>query len=96
MAPTKRNIGKEIIQGLSEAVEIVEGRAKPGSYRVHIPNEIDTKAIRRRRNMTQAQFAKQYGFTLARIRDWEQGRSCPNAAARAFLIVIDRRPKIDT
>jgi hypothetical protein len=28
--------------------------------------------------------------TAARVRDWEQGRSKPDGAIRAYLIVIDR------
>ncbi|MGA2129465.1 MAG: hypothetical protein ABSG76_25320 [Xanthobacteraceae bacterium] len=40
--------------------------------------------------MSQDKFAERFGFTPARVRDWEQGRSKPDGAVRAYLIVIDR------
>jgi putative transcriptional regulator len=43
--------------------------------------------------MTQEEFAFRYGLTLARVRDWEQGRSAPDGAARAYLRVIEKEPE---
>ena len=43
--------------------------------------------------MTQRAFADVFGFTLAQLRDWEQGRASPTHAARAYLLVIDREPE---
>jgi DNA-binding transcriptional regulator YiaG len=40
--------------------------------------------------LSQDKFAERFGFTRARVRDWEQGRSKPDGAVRAYLIVIDR------
>ena len=40
--------------------------------------------------MTQAQFAMRY--QLARLRDWEQGRSRPDSAVRTYLMVIAKEP----
>jgi putative transcriptional regulator len=41
--------------------------------------------------MTQETFALRFG--LARVRDWEQGRSAPNGAVRAYLKVIQNEPE---
>ncbi len=41
----------------------------------------------------ESKFAKTYGFTAARVRDWEQGRSRPDGALRAYLMVIQKEPK---
>jgi putative transcriptional regulator len=42
--------------------------------------------------MTQAEFARSFGFGLDAVQNWEQGRRRPEGAARAFLKVIDREP----
>jgi putative transcriptional regulator len=84
-------LGKRLIQSAREARRIVRGEANTKSYKMHIPAEIDVRAVRVRLNMTQEEFAVRYGLTLAR--DWEQGRSSPDSAARAYLTVIEREPK---
>ena len=84
---------EKIAAGLNEAIAIASGRANPKSYRVHVPSAIDVKAVRRRLGLTQAQFARRYNLTLARVRDWEQGRSEPDGAVRAYLKVIACAPK---
>jgi putative transcriptional regulator len=62
------------------------------TLRVHVPDEIDVKAIRRKLGMTQRQFAASFGFGLDAVQNWEQGRRRPEGAARAFLKVIEREP----
>ena len=78
--------------GLTEAVEIAEGRADPSTYRVHIPAEIDVKALRKRLGLTQEAFANQYGFSLGTVRDWEQVRTVPEPSSRAYLKAISKEP----
>jgi putative transcriptional regulator len=51
------------------------------------------KVIRRRLDMTQAQFAETFRLPLATVRDWEQERSYPDAPARALLTAIARDPQ---
>jgi len=82
---------EEIKAGLLEAVAIAKGEAEPA--RVYVPNKVNVKAIREKLNMTQAEFAARFSFNVARVRDWEQGRSQPDGALRAYLLVIDRQPK---
>jgi len=86
-------LGKRLIQSAKEARKIARGEADAKSYRMHIPAEIDVRAVRVKLKMTQEEFAVRYGLTLARVRDWEQGRSSPDSAARAYLTVIEREPK---
>ena len=83
----------KILAGLNDAIAFADGTADKSKYRVHIPPEIDVRAMRRRMKLTQEDFCASYGFTLARVRDWEQGRSSPDGAVRAYLLVIDRQPK---
>ena len=51
------------------------------------------KIIRRALELTQEEFAARYHIPLGTLRDWEQGRSQPDQAARSFLAVIARAPK---
>ncbi len=83
-------LGKRLIIAAKEARSIARGDADPKSYRVHVPAEIDLKTLRRELGLSQEAFAARFGFTPARIRDWEQGRSRPDSAARAYLLVIKR------
>ncbi len=82
-----------IMEGLNEALAFVRGEDVPG-VRVHIPAEIDVRAIREKLGMTQAQFAERHGFSAARVRDWEQGRRVPDPGVRAFLKVIAAEPEV--
>jgi len=61
--------------------------------KAHRVPEVDVRAVRRRRNMSQAAFANCYGLTLDAVQDWEQGRRPPNRYARILLAVIDREPE---
>ena len=49
--------------------------------------------IRHQLAMTQEQFARTFKLSLATLRDWEQGRTRPDRAARAFLKVIAYNPE---
>jgi putative transcriptional regulator len=86
-------IGASMIRGLDQALAIANGTAKKGTYVVHIPPEIDVKAIRGRLEMTQKEFATRFGFSVNTVRHWEQGRRVPEGPTRAYLLVIDREPQ---
>ena len=51
------------------------------------------KTIRRALGMTQEAFAERYMIPLGTLRDWEQGRSEPDQATRAYLKVIAKEPE---
>ena len=82
---------EKIAEGLTEALAIARGQAKPA--RLHVPAEIDVRAIRRRTGLSQDDFATAFGFTINQIRDWEQGRARPLGGVRAYLLIIERDPK---
>jgi transcriptional regulator with XRE-family HTH domain len=42
--------------------------------------------------LTQQEFADRYRIPIGTLRDWEQGRTEPDQAARAYLNVIARDP----
>jgi putative transcriptional regulator len=84
-------LGKKLVKAARTGIAIARGEMNP--YRAHTPAKIDVKALRTELGMTQETFALRFGLTLASVRDWEQGRSAPDAAARAYLKVIQNEPK---
>lgn len=50
------------------------------------------RAIRRALGLSQEEFASRFHIPIGTLRDWEQGRKDPDAAARAYLVVIGRNP----
>jgi putative transcriptional regulator len=81
----------KIAEGLNEALAIARGEAKPAG--LHVPTDIDVRAIRARLEMSQDDFAAAFGFTVDQIKSWEQGRSRPLGGVRAYLTIIDRDPR---
>jgi putative transcriptional regulator len=50
------------------------------------------KVIRRALGLSQEEFSARFHIPVGTLRDWEQGRKEPDAAARAYLAVIGRNP----
>lgn len=86
-------VAASIRRGLKEALAYAEGTADASRYGIHVPVDIDVKAIRTKLNMTQEEFAGRFGFSINTLRHWEQGRRVPEGPTRAYLLVIDRNPK---
>jgi putative transcriptional regulator len=55
-----------------------------------VPNP---RRIRERLKLTQEQFATRFEVPLGTLRDWEQGVSYPDSAAKTLLRVIDKDPE---
>jgi putative transcriptional regulator len=87
---SKRAFDK-IAEGLREAIAVARGEEKPA--KLFVPPELDVRVIRARVRLSQEDFASAFGFTVHQIRQWEQGRSRPLGAVRAYLMIIDRDPK---
>jgi putative transcriptional regulator len=78
----------KIKAGLEDAIAYAGGDESRAV--AHVPATVDVKGIRKALGLKQEEFAIRYGFGLARLRDWEQGRSRPDSVSRAYLIVIQR------
>ena len=87
-------VADSIRRGLEEAIAYAEGKADGKAFRVHVPEAIDVKAIRTKLAMTQEEFAGRFGFSVNTVRHWEQGLRRPEGPTRAYLLVIDRAPKV--
>lgn len=80
----------KIAEGLNEALAIARGEVKPA--KLYVPAELNVKSIRAQLDLSQDDFASAFGFTVNQIKDWEQGRSRPIGALRAYLMMIDFDP----
>lgn len=80
----KRDIGKEILDGLKELKGGSIGRA------INVPavNEIQEKT-----GLSQSRFAALLGVSVRTLQDWEQGRRAPSGAARTLLLIAAKNPK---
>jgi putative transcriptional regulator len=53
-----------------------------------------SKQLRWRFRLTQEEFSTRFGIPLGTLRDWEQGRTEPDATAKAYLKVIAAEPAL--
>jgi putative transcriptional regulator len=61
---------------------------------VRMPRVPQVKVIRRALKLSQDDFAASFHIPIGTLRDWEQGRKEPDAAAKAYLRVIAREPDV--
>ncbi len=87
------SLGDELVASLTEGMATLRGEVEPARFHP-APAAVNVRAIRRRLGLTQAGFARRFGFGLATVRDWEQGRYQPDQAARSYLLVIEREPEV--
>lgn len=83
-------LGERLVKSAQEARAITRGEMEP--VRIFTPPSVDVAGIRKKTGLSQERFAQRFGFSPAAIRDWEQQRRNPDAAARTLLIVIDKEP----
>lgn len=82
--------GKRLLGAAREMRAIARGEAKPAH--IHVPPDVDVKAIRRGLGLSQDSFASEFCFSVNQIRDWEQNRSRPLDSNRAYLMIIEKHP----
>jgi putative transcriptional regulator len=83
-ATAKRNVGREILEGLRQLKRRESGRV------VNVPSVI---AIRERTGLSQAKLATLLGVSVRTLQEWEQGRRAPSGAARTLLRVAAKNPQ---
>jgi putative transcriptional regulator len=86
--------GAKILDGLREAIEYAGGDVSKARVRVvRVPDNVDVRAIRGSLKMSQREFAAAFGFPLATVQNWEQGRRKPEGSARMLLRIIEEAPQ---
>lgn len=81
-----------IKQGLSEAIEFSEGKAKKAI--VHEFGLVDVKNIRAKVGMSQNEFASAFGISVNTLRHWERGNRTPQGPALVLLNVVAKEPDV--
>jgi len=96
----ENKMGKRLIDSMKEAVSFAKGEPSKGKMSthktikaVHIPGDINPRAIRQKLNMTQEEFSARYGFNLYTLRNWEHNRRHPDQAVLAYLYAISKNPE---
>ena len=93
VAKKRPTVGARIIEGLEQAIAWTRGENDDVRVTlVHVPN-VDVREVRTKMGLSQAQFATKFGFPPATLRNWEQGRSRPDAPTRVLLAVIAKHPE---
>ena len=87
----KDNDFQDLLKSIDQAREIHKG--KRASSRVFKFEPIEVKKIRDKLHVSQPEFAIMIGVSVATLRNWEQGRTVPEGAARALLKVAAKKPK---
>lgn len=90
----KRDIGKEIIDGLEEIKAWQRGEKRLRVTTIDLPRAAEVSAIRRQLGLSQEQFASLMGVSVATLRNWEQGRREPHGPARSLLLIAAREPAV--
>lgn len=83
MKTTRRNVGREILNGLREIKRNEQARV------INVP---EVGLIRKKTGLSQARFAELLGVSVRTLQDWEQGRRAPSGAARTLLMIADQDP----
>jgi putative transcriptional regulator len=83
--------GERMIESARQALAFAKGQEGHGCE-VHVPEDIDVRAIRQKISLSQGEFAKLFGLSKRTLEHWEHGRRVPSGPARAFLTVIAREP----
>ncbi|MDX2143207.1 MAG: helix-turn-helix domain-containing protein [Rhodospirillaceae bacterium] len=92
MTTKKTKKPSKLMQGARELLAYVNGDTR--GARVSVVYVYDVKAIRKRLDMSQREFAQAFALPLDTVRDWEAGRSGPDQAAKVLLSVIAAKPKV--
>lgn len=69
-----------------------ELRAVGVTAKIHAPAKISAREVREDTGLSQEAFALKYGLDVSTLRNWEQERSEPDAAAKTLLWTIAKNP----
>jgi putative transcriptional regulator len=84
MAVPKRNVGREILDGVRQLKRGEHGRVTT------VPS---VASIREGTGLSQPRFAELLGVSVRTLQEWEQGRRAPSGAARTLLLIATKNPR---
>jgi putative transcriptional regulator len=99
MNVAKRDVFNELMGGFDALKAEREGKITLRTTEIDIPKPIEMSPsqiarIRKEHNYSQAVFARMLSTKLSTLRNWEQGRSEPNAQAKVLLKLVDTAPGV--
>ena len=89
--PERAHRAKRLLDAL-DAIRHRKGK-RLGGRKLHVPPQIDVKAVRERTGLTQEEFAATFAIGLAALRHWERGDRKPRGTALVLLNVIAKDPR---
>ena len=95
----KRDLFNELMEGFDALKAEREGKITLRTTEIDIPKPIEMNSnqiakIRKDHNYSQAVFARMLSTKVSTLRNWEQGRSEPNAQAKVLLKLVDTSPEV--
>ena len=87
-----RNLGTEILDGISEIKQFKKGKATLRTHELSEPSP--PEVIRQKLKMSQSAFAGLLGVSVRTLQDWEQGRRGPQGPAVALLRIAEQHPEV--
>jgi putative transcriptional regulator len=99
MNMAKRDLFNELMEGFDALKTEREGKITLRTTEIDIPKPIEMNSnqiakIRKEHNYSQAVFARMLSTKVSTLRNWEQGRSEPNAQAKVLLKLVDASPDV--
>jgi len=90
---------EDLVQGLTEAIEIKDGKRQGRITEIEIPELIrysgkEVRRIRNDANLSQTMLAKFMGVSKKTVEAWEHGTNSPTGPACRLLSIIDERKSI--
>jgi putative transcriptional regulator len=90
----QKEMFEELLGSIREGGAILRGQKK-ASRRIAI-NSAGVRAIRKRTDLLQSEFAQLIGVSVKTLQNWEQDRRHPTGPAAALLRIISHEPQLAT
>ena len=83
----KHTLAKKLLSGIT-ALKNGKGNS------IIWPSHSAITTLRKKLNLSQAQFAKTIGISVKTLQDWEQARRKPSRSAKSLLLLAEKHPEI--
>ena len=81
----------KLVASIKEAGQIKRGLKQ--AYRITEITPPSIKAIRKKLNLSQSEFALMIGVSISTLQNWEQGRREPDGPAKALSKIASKNPE---
>jgi putative transcriptional regulator len=97
----KRNLFAELKEGMDALAAEREGKVTLRKVHVEVPDQVqvspeEIKAVREATRASQAVMARRLRVNESTYKNWEQGRTKPNAQAAILIKLVEKHPETMT